>query len=96
MNNGHPLKMIYPEEGSPYSLDGVTIVKGKETEKVKEIFTYIVNDYLVYDKQLYNPGKILKDQASKLVNYPQDIKYADMSGIDDLELKEEMLAKWKY
>ncbi|MCI5773545.1 MAG: extracellular solute-binding protein [Erysipelotrichaceae bacterium] len=96
MNNGHPLKMIYPEEGSPYSLDGVTIVKGKETEKVKEIFTYIVNDYLVYDKQMYNPGKILKDQESKLENYPQDIKYADMSGIDDLELKEEMLAKWKY
>ena len=26
INNGNPLKMIYPESGSPYSLDGVSIV----------------------------------------------------------------------
>ena len=25
-----------------------------------------------------------------------DIKYADMTGIDDLGLKDELLGKWKY
>lgn len=97
MNNGNPLKMIYPESGSPYSLDGVSIVKGKDKRKgVEEVFEYLVNEYLVYDKEQYNPGGILKNQTSKMENYPEDIKYADMKGLDDLALKEKLLKKWKY
>lgn len=97
MNNGNPLKMIYPSQGSPYSLDGVSIIKGKdENEKIVEIFDYIVNDYLIYDKEKYNPGKILKDQENKLENYPADVTYANMKGIEDLKKKEELLGKWKY
>lgn len=97
INNGNPLKMIYPESGSPYSLDGVSIVKGKdEKQDVQDVFTYLVNDYLVYDKDHYHPGKILEGQESKMKNYPEDIKYADMTGIDDLELRDELLGKWKY
>lgn len=96
-NNGNPLKMIYPEQGSPYSLDGVGLVKGREeNEKIVEVFRYIVNDGLVYDKLTYNPGKILKNQEGTLENYPEDIKYANMSGIEDLDLKEMLLDKWKY
>lgn len=91
INNGNPLKMIYPESGSPYSLDGVSIVKGKDDKQnVKDVFTYLVNDYLVYDKDHYNPGKILEGQESQMKNYPEDIKYADMTGIDDLELRDEI------
>ncbi|MCQ5095889.1 hypothetical protein NE673_17705 [Blautia producta] len=51
------------------------------------VFEYLVNEYLVYDKDHYNPGKILKGQKSEMENYPDDIKYADMTGIDDLGLK---------
>lgn len=97
INNGNPLKMIYPEQGSPFSLDGVTIIDGRQTdERIMEIFDYIVNDYLIYDKDNYNPGKILKNQKSNMKNYPQNIEYADMSDIDNLQVKEELLAKWKY
>lgn len=97
MNNGNPLKMIYPPQGSPYSLDGISIIKGREeNEKIVEIFDYIVNDYLIYDKEKYNPGKILVDQENKLENYPADVEYANMKGIEDLKVKEELLSKWKY
>ena len=97
INNGNPLKMIYPEEGSPYSLDGVSFIKNREdNQKVKDVFEYLVNDCLVIDKENNNPGKVLKVQENKLENYPEDIKYADMTGIEDLELKEELLKEWKY
>ena len=97
INNGNPLKMIYPKEGSPYSLDGISIIKGREKDRrIEEIFEYIANDFLVYDKMIYNPGKILKIQENELENYPEDIEYADMSGIDDLNKKEELLKRWKY
>lgn len=97
INNGNPLKMIYPEQGSPYSLDGVGLVIGREhNEKIVEVFRYIANDALVYDKTKYNPGQILKNQHSSMDNYPENIKYADMSGIEDLALKDFLLEKWKY
>ncbi len=97
MNNGNPLKMIYPPEGSPYSMDGVTFIKGREQDpKLLEVFDYIVNDYLVYDKEQYNPGQILKEQACNLKNYPQNVAYADMTDIENMEVKERLLAQWKY
>lgn len=97
INNGNPLKMIYPKSGSPYSIDGVSMIKGKdEKQEVREVFEYLVNDCLVYDKEHYNPGQILKDQKNKMKNYPENIPYADMTGSDDLQLKEELLKKWKY
>lgn len=97
INNGNPLKMIYPPEGSPYSVDGLTMIKGRDQkEDVRKIFEYIANEYLVYDKKMYNPGEILKNQESSLKNYPEGIKYANMKGIEDLSLKEKLLKKWKY
>lgn len=97
MNNGNPLKMIYPPEGSPYSMDGVTFIKGRENDpKLLEVFDYIVNDYLVYDKEQYNPGQILKEQTCNLENYPQNIQYADMTDIENMDVKEGLLEKWKY
>lgn len=38
----------------------------------------------------------MKGQKSEMENYPEDVKYADMTGIDDLGLKDELLGKWKY
>ena len=97
MNKGNPLKMIFPPEGSPYSLDGVSMIKGREeNENIVAIFEYIINDYLIYDKEMYNPGQILKEQNSNLPNYPKDIQYADMTHLENLSLKEKLLKKWKY
>ena len=54
INNGNPLKMIYPPEGSPYSVDGLTMIKGRDQkEDVRKVFEYIANEYLVYDKKMY-------------------------------------------
>ena len=35
-------------------------------------------------------------QENGIPNYPKNIKYADMTGIDNLEEKERLLDKWKY
>lgn len=97
MNNGNPLKMIYPPQGSPFSLDGISIVKGKDSNPdTVRVFEYIANEALVKDKDKYNPGKILVHQTSTMDNYPKHIKYANMEGGTDLERKEELLSKWKY
>ena len=48
------------------------------------------------DKELYMPEPIYKEQEITVANFPKDIKYADMTGIDDITLKESLLDKWKY
>lgn len=97
INKGSDFTIIYPPEGSPYALTGTGMIKGREdNEKVKQIFTYIVNDFLVYDKEYYSPEQILKDQVNTIENYPSDIVYADMHGIDDMMEKERLLELWKY
>lgn len=96
-NNGNPLKMIYTEQGSPYSADGLGLIKGREqNEDILKVFKYIANEYLLYDKEYFNPGEILKNQKSNIENYPENIKYANMNGINDLELKDRLLDAWKY
>lgn len=97
INRGNPLKMVYPKEGSPYSLSGLGMVKGKETNKdVVRVFKFIANKALPYDKEHFNPEKILTDQVNTIQNYPKGIEYADMKGIENLKLKDELLSKWKY
>lgn len=97
INDGQPLEIIFPETGSPYSLTGSAIVKGhREKEGIEEVFSYIVNDFLVYDKENFSPETIYDGQVNKIPNYPQNIPYADMQGIQDDKEKERLLALWKY
>lgn len=97
INNGLPLDIIFPESGSPYSLTGSSIIKGHDTKQdVKEIFEYIVNDFLVYDKENFSPENVYEGQINKIENYPKDINYADMTGIQDINEKERLLSLWKY
>jgi len=97
INEGQPFEIIYPPEGSPYSLTGSAIISGhQEKEGVKEVFDFIINDFLVYDKQHFSPEIIYEGQTILLDNYPENIRYADMSGIQDDKEKERLLAIWKY
>ena len=97
LNEGNNFGIIEPEFGSPYSLTGVGIVKGRRTKSnVEEVYSYIITDILRNDKEYYSPDKILKEQVNKIENYPESIKYADMTGISDIEEKERLLAEWKY
>ena len=97
INEGQPFGIIYPPEGSPYSLTGTAVIDGHlEKEGVSEVYDYIINTFLVYDKENYSPELIFEEQKNELPNYPEDIPYADMTGIqDDLE-KERLLSLWKY
>ncbi|MEJ8737320.1 extracellular solute-binding protein [Erysipelotrichaceae bacterium HCN-30851] len=97
INNGSPFKIIYPPEGSPYSLTGAALIKGREDDKaVKEVFDYITHEFLIYDKAHFSPEQVLKTQENKIENYPQNIQYANMEGISDMQEKERLLKLWKY
>lgn len=97
INEGQPFEIIYPPEGSPYSLTGSAIISGhQKKEGVKEVFDFIINDFLVYDKENFSPEIIYEGQTIALENYPENIQYADMTGIQDDKEKERLLAIWKY
>ena len=97
LNNGNDFLIIEPEYGSPYSLTATSMLEGRQNdEDIVKVFEYIVNDYMVYDKTYSSPEKVLKVQENAIENYPQDITYGDMTGIDDISEKERLLEKWKY
>lgn len=97
INDGQPFEIIYPPEGSPYSLTGTAIIDGhQEKEGVKEVYDYIVNNFLIYDKEHFSPEIIYEGQTIALENYPENIPYADMTGIQDDKEKERLLTLWKY
>ena len=97
MNDGQPFEIIYPEYGSPYSLTGTAMIAGHEQkEGVQEVYDFIVNEFLVYDKENYSPETIYEGQVNMIPNYPVDIPYADMTGIQDDKEKERLLDLWKY
>lgn len=97
INAGVPLKIIFPPSGSPYSTYAIAMIDGKQDKPaVKEVFDFIYNELVYEDKEKIAPEKIFKEQDSNLENYPQDIPYADMTGVNDFAEKESILAKWEH
>jgi iron(III) transport system substrate-binding protein len=97
INKGIPLKIIYFEEGSPYAVYGLGIIKGKETRKaVRDVFEFYLTSLNREDKELFSPEQIFKEQTSTIPNYPQNVRVADMTGIEDLAEKQRLLEKWQY
>ena len=97
INNGLPFEILFPEEGSPYSLTGTGLIKGRENNpEVVEVFEFIANEFIIYDKENFTPEQIFLEQENTIPNYPSNIPYADMSGIGSIEDKEHLLSIWKY
>lgn len=97
INRGLPLSIIFPETGSPYSLSGTAMIKGREQDpNVAEVYEFLVNDFFLYDKENFSPEWIYEGQINRIPNYPEDIHYADMTGIQDNMEKERLLALWRY
>lgn len=97
ITDGAPLKFIQFAEGCPYNTTAIGIIKGRETdENVVKVFEYLDQDFNAYDKMYFVPGQLLKNQEIKLENYPTDIRYSDMSTISDIDVKQQLLSKWKY
>jgi iron(III) transport system substrate-binding protein len=70
---------------------------GRETRAdVIEVYEFIINEFLVYDKENFSPETVYEGQVNKIENYPQNIVYADMTGIQEIAEKERLLALWKY
>lgn len=97
INNGSDYQLIYFEEGAPSNAYSYAVIDGKQNDKdIMRVFDYIVTDFIPYDKEMFVPEKIYKDKDYSLKNFPTEIKHADMTGIDNIDLKEELLGKWKY
>lgn len=96
-NDGQPFDIIFPEQGSPYSLTGTAVIQGhQEKEGVMEVFDFLANEFLKYDKEYFSPEQIYDGQVNRIENYPQNVTFADMTGIQDDKEKERLLNLWKY
>ena len=96
INDGANLKILFFEEGSPYSLYGYAIPEGKQTRKaVVDVFDFFYNTLVREDKELYYPEQVFVDQVNNIENYPTDIKYADMHD-NTTEEKARLLDMWEY
>jgi len=96
INEGANLKILYFEEGSPFSLYGFAIPEGKQNRKaVIDVFNFFYTDLVYEDKELYFPEKIYKDVDFEVKNFPTGITYADMSG-NTTEEKMRLLEDWEY
>jgi len=95
INEGYNYKLIELSTGSPYNTTSFGIIKGKETDdNVKEIFSWILNDFVKYDIENFMPDTILKEQENKVENYPQNLIDADMKNIDSIDTKNKLIEKW--
>lgn len=96
INEGTPLKVLYFEEGAPFSLYGQAMVNGKETrESVKRVFDFMINTYSYENNEKFLPEKIFKDKDYTLDNYPENIKYSDMKN-NTISEKQRLLEKWEH
>ena len=64
----------------------------------KKLYDFIVNEFLVYDKENFSPEQIYEGQINEIENYPQNIVYADKNGteISRSDLKPNMKIEITY
>ena len=94
--DGYDFKIVELESGSPYNTTSAGIIKGRETkEDVKEVFQWLITDFSKYDKEVYLPANLFKNQEIKIKNYPKNVKDANMKSIQDAKVKEELSKKWE-
>ncbi len=96
INEGYDFQIVELKTGSPYNTTSFGIIKGRETkENVIKVFEFLMNDFGRYDKENFMPDIILKNQNNQVKNYPENLKDADMTGIDSVATKEKLTAKWE-
>lgn len=96
INNGAELEIVFFEEGSPYALYGQGMIADKETDAaVREVYDFLYSTYGYENCEKFFPEQIYKDRTFTIENYPDTIKYCDMSG-DTAAQKEHLLSLWNY
>ena len=96
INEGYEFEILFFEEGAPHTSYSSAVIEGKQNADVMKVFHYICDEISPKDKELYVPEAVFKGQEITMANFPTDIRYADMTGIDDIDLKESLLDQWKY
>jgi len=97
INEGNNFEILFFKEGAPYTSYSSAVIEGRQQDKdVMKVFDYICREISPKDKELYVPEPIFKDQEIKMDNFPENVPYGNMAGIDDIALKEKLLDKWNY
>ncbi len=93
IGDGAPIKMLFFEEGAPYSLYGQAVIAGKETdENVKKVFDWLVSEFTEENCEKFFPEPIYAAKTYTIEGYPSGIRYADMR--DTAQKKERLLARF--
>ena len=97
INEGNTeLEPMFFEEGSPYSMYGNALLKKSAGKTAAvEVFNYLATELVYVSNEFYYPEKIFKDFTPEIENYPQGIKYGNMSN-DTLDEKERLLSRWTF
>ena len=96
INEGANLKILFFEEGSPYSLYGYAIPEGKQNRKaVVDVFNFFYSTLVLEDKELYYPEQVFAEQVNNVENYPTDIPYGDMNN-NTTDEKTRLLENWEF
>ncbi len=94
INEGQNLRILFFEEGAPYSLYGQAVIAGNEqNDAVMEVFSFLANELTEEMCERFYPEKIYKDKDFTIENFPADVQYADMSNNTPAR-KSELLEKW--
>lgn len=99
INEGAPLKILFFEEGVPFSQYGHAMTRKAESredyDKLKEVFDYLVKVVTPACDAKFFPEQVFVDKVFSLPNYPENIPYGDMSN-NTTEEKTRLLEKWGY
>ena len=96
ITEGYDFSIIQLDTGCPYNTTSVGIINGREeNEDVKKVFQWLITDFSKYDKEVYLPAVLFKDQTIKIQNYPNNVIDANMNGIEDAKLKETLSRRWE-
>lgn len=97
INQDVPIVIHFFDEGAPWDVYSIGIIEGKQHKQaVVDVFNWLATEGIKLDNRLYGAEQVLVDFKGHIDNYPEDIEYADMEGVTDIEEKERLLKEWKY
>lgn len=97
INEGSPFVIVTDPMGSPYSTVSNAVIKGRlEKPAVKEVFDYVFNEYNYRNNEIFMPEVIYHSRNEvTFPNFPV-LTYSDMTGINDVSVRERLLGKWEH
>ena len=97
INQGVPIEVHFFEEGSPWTMNGVGVIEGKQDKPaVRAVMDWMYEKGILLDKEQFVPDAVFVDQQTSVENYPQGVVYANMDGLFDIEEKQRLLERWSY